>query len=167
MLDGIRTLDRRFQLAALDEQRTVVANKLRGLSREQSVAVVMPSGTTLLGLLRHLTLVEREWFQLIVAGRDVDIPYDEPEQAGGVDPWFVVADDDTPASILADYEEACDESRRIVDALDFADVSAGAHPYFGRCQVGWVVLHMIRETARHAGHADILREQTDGATGYM
>ena len=158
MLDGVRTADRGLQLAFLDEQRSIVAGKLRGLTGQQATQVAMPTGTTLLGLIRHLTSVEQEWFQQIVAGCDVDLPDDGDE-------WFTTADESVEA-VLEAYEAACGESRRIVDERSLDEVSAGAHPYFGRCEVGWVVLHMIRETARHAGHADILRELTDGATGY-
>ena len=159
MLDGTRVADRPTLLAFLDEQRSIVAGKVRGLSREQATQVAMPTGTTLLGLIRHLTLVEQEWFRQIVAGCEIDLPDD-------VDEWSTPVDESVEA-LLEAYATACDESRRIVDERAFDDVSVGAHPYFGRCEVGWVVLHVIRETARHAGHADILRELTDGATGYV
>jgi hypothetical protein len=164
MLEGTRELDRAALIASLDEQRVIAANKARGLTRDQSIAVVMPSGTTLLGVVRHLAWVEVEWFQQIVAGRDVALPADEHPD---VDASFVVAEGDTPESVLAFYDSVCAESRAIVDERNLDDVTAGAHPYFGRCTIGWVLHHMIRETARHAGHADILREQTDGSAGFI
>jgi hypothetical protein len=108
--------------------------------------------------------VEVEWFQQIIAGRDVALPADDDPD---VDASFAVADGDTTESILAFYDRVCADSRSIVEQRAFDDVSVGAHPYFGRCTIGWVVHHMIRETARHAGHADILRELTDGSTGFM
>jgi hypothetical protein len=164
MLDGTRVLDRAALIASLDEQRMIAANKLRGLTRADSVAVTMPSGTTLLGVVKHLAWVEVEWFQRIVAGREVDLPEDaEPD----VDASFVLADGDTPDSILVLYDAACAESRAIVEERRLDDVTVGAHPDFGRCTIGWILHHMIRETARHAGHADILRELTDGSTGFM
>ena len=164
MLDGTRELDRAALIASLDEQRTIVANKLRGLTRDQSIQVVMRSGTTLLGVVKHLAWVEVEWFQQIVAGRDVDLPEDDDQD---VDASFVVTEHDTPASVLAVYDAACAASRAIVEERALDDQTAGVHPYFGRCTIGWVLHHMIRETARHAGHADILREQTDGSTGFI
>ena len=140
MLEGVRTIDRAAQLAVLDQQRAVVANKLGGLTREQAEQVRMPSGTTLSGLVHHLTLCEIEWFQQIVAGAEVELPDDGDE-------WFV-AGTGSVEDLLDAYREACDQSRRIVERCDFADESIGAHPYFGRCEVGWVVLHMIRRTPR-------------------
>ena len=164
MAEGTRELDRAALLGSLDEQRAITANKLRGLTRADAVAVAMSSGTTLLGVLKHLAWVEVEWFQQIVAGREVELPEaDDPE----IDASFVVGDDDTPESVLEFYDAACTVSRSIVEEHELDDVSIGAHPYFGRCTVGWVVHHMNRETARHAGHADILRELTDGSTGFM
>lgn len=163
--DGpVHALDRAALVASLDEQRVIVSGKLRGLTRDQSVAVRMASGTTLLGLVNHLAWVEVEWFQVIVAGESVDLPCDEEP---GIDASFTVAESDTPESVLAFYEDACIASRRVIDSVALDDVSVGAHWYFGHCSVAWIVHHMIRETARHAGHADILRELTDGSTGFI
>jgi hypothetical protein len=164
MLDGTRLLDRAALIASLDEQRMIAANKVRGLTREQAVAVVMPSGTTLLGVVNHLAWVEVEWFQQIVAGLRVGLPEDDDP---AVDASFVVDENETPESVLAFYDAACAESRAIVDERGLDDETVGLHPYFGRCTIGWVLHHMIRETARNAGHTDILREQTDGAIGFM
>jgi len=163
--DGeVRFLDRDALVTSLDEQRMILAGKLRGLSREQAEAVAMPSGTTLLGLANHLAWVEIEWFQSVVAGRPIDLP---AEVEPGVDASFSVADDASTESVLAFYDDACAASRLVLDEFGLDDVTKGAHWYFGHCSVAWVLHHMIRETARHAGHADILRELTDGTTGFL
>jgi hypothetical protein len=118
----------------------------------------VPSLTTLAGLVKHLAAVEREWFQLRLAQR----PYGE---IGGVpqdDGWTVGAQE-TVEDLVAEYERACARSRQISSGLALED--SVPHPRLGRVSLRWIYLHMIEETARHAGHADV-REQTDGATGF-
>jgi hypothetical protein len=94
----------------------------------------------------------------VLAGRpteDLDLP-DE-------DGW-AVSDSDTGESLLTDYDRACAESRQVAAGLGLDDTAP--HPRLERVSLRWIYVHMIEETARHAGHADILREQTDGATGF-
>jgi hypothetical protein len=114
---------------------------------------------TLGGLVKHLVDVERYWFLEVLAGRD-DVTYawtdDDPDGDWRVEPGETVAD------LLARYAAACDESRTVLSATSM-DASAQRGPT--QVSVRWVVAHMIEETARHAGHADLLRELIDGVTG--
>ncbi|HEY2668942.1 MAG TPA: DinB family protein [Rugosimonospora sp.] len=145
--------------AFLDLYRGVVGRKLMGVSIEQARRRLVPSTTTLAGLVKHLAAVEREWFQLTLARRSYD-------EIGGVpqdDGWTVGAQE-TVADLVAEYERACTQSRQV--ASGFALEDSVPHPRLGRVSLRWIYVHMIEETARHAGHADVLREQTDGATGF-
>lgn len=143
----------------LDLYRSIVVRKLAGLPDADAHRRLVPSETTLATLVAHLTQVECSWFQRRLGQR-------EPESIAGWrgdSGWGV--DPDTPvAELVARYEAACAESRRVAAGLALDDTVP--HPRLGRVSLRWVYVHMIEETARHAGHADILREQTDGATGF-
>ncbi|BEP15489.1 DinB family protein [Acidothermaceae bacterium B102] len=153
--------DERATLAGyLDFQRATIAWKLAGLSDADAVRIVVPSSSmTLGGLVKHLIDVERYWFQQVLAGRD-DVTYtwtdDDPDGDWRVEPA------ETVAVLLARYAVACDESRAVLAATS---MEAFAHRGPTLVSVRWVVAHMIEETARHAGHADLLRELVDGVTG--
>jgi uncharacterized damage-inducible protein DinB len=147
--------------AFLDLYRSVMVRKVAGLSDEQLRRRHVPSDTTLAGLIRHLTAVERGWFQRRL-GRYPDEQLDA--NTGGHDASWEVGPDDTIERLLGDYEAACAESRLIAAAMELDD--AVPHPRLGQVSLRWVMIHMVEETARHAGHADILRELTDGATGF-
>ena len=136
--------------------RESVVKKTDGLDEEQLRRVLVETGTTLLGLVHHLTLAERLWFGYHVAGR-------ESEDPGDVD--MTVPEGHSVEQVLADYQaaiEASDAALRAVGDLEKPVAIPVAGTYH---TVRWVVAHMTSETARHAGHADILREQIDGTTG--
>jgi len=155
----MRDLDRAELVDTLDFYRGVVGGKLAGLNREQATAQVLPSGTTLLGIVQHLTLVEDEWFRHCFLG--------EPALEWDSDTSFRVPDTASLDDVLGAYARACDRSRAIVAAAASLDApTAAAHWYFGITSLRYVLWHMTKETARHAGHADVLRELTDGATGF-
>ncbi|MEV7118908.1 DinB family protein [Kitasatospora griseola] len=143
-------------LAFLRFARECVVKKTEGLTEEQLRRVLVGTGTNLLGLVQHLTASERYWFGYHVAGRteyeEVDFTMDVP---AGVD----------AEQVLAAYAEAVAASDAVIGAS--ADLSRPvAMPVREELlSVRWVLAHMTSETARHAGHADILREQIDGATG--
>jgi len=147
--------------AFLDFQRQTVEVKCSGLSREQLVQRHVPSKTTLLGMVKHLIDVERWWFQAVFAGEPVESAFWERE--GVFDSEFDMDDTDDPAQLLQMYRDECAISRRIVAAApsldEIAKLADKDH------SLRWIMVHMIEETARHAGHADILRELTDGSTG--
>ncbi len=144
---------------SLDFYRNVVIGKVAGLTREQATKVTLPSGPTLLGIVQHLTFVEDEWFGHVLLG-------------GAAPTWdsdtsFVVADELTVDDVLGAYTAACDRSRVALASVPTLDEpTREGHWYFGITTARFVVWHMVKETARHAGHLDILRELTDGATGY-
>ncbi|MFW5420073.1 DinB family protein [Nocardiopsis sp. CNT-189] len=146
--------------AFLDLQRQVLERKAEGLSDADARRALVPSATTPAGLLRHAARVELNWFQHILCGRppeDLGLDLSEPDST------FRLGGHDTVASLTAEYREACAESRRAADRFALDD--AVPHPELGRVTLRWILLHMVEETARHAGHADILREQIDGRTG--
>ncbi len=145
----------------LDFHRATIVMKLDGLSENDARTVLVPSGTNLLGMVKHLTFAEDYWFSQIFAGADIDLPRVLPGDAVPVDA--------TADVIVAGYNAACERSRAVVEAADLDDFGRGTvsnrRGPAGRFTLRWIVLHMIEETARHCGHADILREQIDGATG--
>ncbi|GIG91580.1 DinB family protein [Plantactinospora endophytica] len=142
--------------AFLDCQRRELTEKIAGVSDEDARRRLVPSLTTLGGLLKHLSVVERSWFQRRLAQRE---PAEIAGWVDGGDPSWTLGPDDTVESLLAEYSEACAESRRVAAelALDYSV----PHPRLGQVSLRWIYAHMIEETARHAGHADILREQLD------
>jgi len=137
----------------LDEHRAALGACLDGLTEEQARRSLVPSRTTLLGLVKHATFVERVWFDEAVTCRpraEIGIPATPDES-------FVLADDDTIASVLRAHREACEASRRATASLGPDDVVRGNRR--GPLPLRWVYLHVLRELAQHCGHADILREQ--------
>ncbi|MEV4465812.1 DinB family protein [Micromonospora echinofusca] len=156
-----RTGDERAVLESfLDFHRGVVLRKLRGLSDADAARRLVPSATTVAGLVRHLTLVERNWFPCLLAPGPGDVYLTTEEDALAS---FTLTDDDTVERLAAAYEQACARSREV--AARFGLDHVVPHPQLGEVSLRWILVHMIEETARHAGHADILRELTDGATG--
>jgi uncharacterized damage-inducible protein DinB len=143
----------------LDLYRDILKRKLASLSDQEIRQRHVPSRTTLGGLVKHLSVVEREWFQVVLAGRPED-----PPGALQPDGNWTLSSEDTAASLLARYEQACAASRRIASGFSLDDCVP--HPRLGQVSLRWIYVHMIEESARHVGHADILREQTDGATGF-
>lgn len=142
------------QLAAfVDEHRQMLAQCLDGLTEEEARRRLVPSKTTLLGLVKHATFVEQVWFDEAVTGRsraEIGIP-------DGPDASFDLSPDDTIESVLASYLRACEASRAAVAARSMDDVVTGNRR--GALPLRWIYLHMLRELAQHCGHADILREQ--------
>jgi uncharacterized damage-inducible protein DinB len=146
--------------AFLDFHRGVLVRKVTGVSEQDARLHRVPSRTTLAGLLKHMIGVERGWFQRVLAGRPAeDIG---PNVGGGQDSWEL-ADDETVESLVEEYRRTCEQSRQT--AARFALDHAVPQRRLGQVSLRWIYVHMIEETARHVGHADILREQTDGATG--
>ena len=144
----------------LEYHRRVLGGKLRGLSEEDARRRLVPTPTTMLGLVSHAAAVERNWFQHYLGGK----PREEitGNARGDALSWDVGADK-TIASVIAEFDSACAASRRI--AAGFALDQTVPHDQLGRVSLRWIYVHIIREQARHAGHADIIREQIDGATG--
>ena len=137
----------------LDEHREALRASLDGLTEEQARRSLVPSRTTLLGLVRHATFVEKVWFDEAISGRtraEIGIPATPDES-------FVLDDEDTIATVLEAHREACESARRATAPLGLDDLVLGNRR--GPLPLRWVYLHMLRELAQHCGHADILREQ--------
>ena len=137
----------------LDEHRTALTSCLDGLTEEQARRSLVPSRTTLLGLVKHVTFVEMVWFDEAITCRsraEIGIPATPDES-------FILGDDDTVAAIQRAHGEACESSRRATAALGLDDIVRGNRR--GPLPLRWVYLHVLRELAQHCGHADILREQ--------
>jgi Protein of unknown function (DUF664) len=139
--------------AFLDEHRSQLNRCLDGLTEEQARQSLVPSLTTLLGLVKHAAFLEKVWFDEAVTGRsraEIGIP-----EASGES--FILHDDDTIASVRRAHREACESSRRATSSLGLDDKVYGYRR--GPLPLRWVCLHVLRELAQHCGHADILREQ--------
>jgi Protein of unknown function (DUF664) len=137
----------------LDEHRSKLNRCLDGLTEEQARQSLVPSRTTLLGLVKHATFVEKVWFDEAVSCRsraEIGLPATPDES-------FILDDDDTIATIQLAHREACESSRRATSPLDLEDLVYGNRR--GPLPLRWVYLHVLRELAQHCGHADILREQ--------
>jgi len=145
--------------AFLDLYRDVVVRKVAGLSSDSAGRRLVASSTTLAGIVKHLTSVEREWFASVLSQK----PASEVGVRVADDGWHVDPSDDLDA-LIADYHHACAQSRQVAARFQLDDTVPQAR--LGRVSLRWIYVHMIEETARHAGHADILRELTDGATGF-
>ncbi|MFI5266198.1 MAG: DinB family protein [Chloroflexota bacterium] len=139
----------------LDYLRDSVAAKTAGVSDEQARKPMVPSGTSLLGLVKHLRGVELGWFAWSFAGED------GLSTAGGD-----LAPGDTVESVVAAYREAAAHCNQLIVSASLDQRAArsrreGEEP----ATLRWILVHIVEETARHAGHADILREQIDGSVG--
>jgi hypothetical protein len=143
----------------LDWYRAVVEHKVEGLDLDDATRVMTPTGLAPLGIVAHLAAVEVAWFEETFAGQPVDPMWDDHGN-------FRIVDGDTVESVLAEYRDACGRSRRVVAvAPSLDDLSAETGGVWGHVSLRWILVHMIEETARHAGHLDIMREMIDGRTG--
>jgi hypothetical protein len=139
--------------AFLEEHRAALIDSLDGLTEEQARRSLVPSLTTLLGLVKHVTFVEKVWFDEAVTGRsraEIGIPASPDES-------FVLAAGDTIETVRQAYLSTCEASRRATAPLGLDDLLPGNRR--GPVPLRWVYLHVLRELAQHCGHADILREQ--------
>jgi uncharacterized damage-inducible protein DinB len=155
--------DREALEAWLDFHRDTLLQKCAGLTADQlKERAVPPSRLSLLGLVRHMTEVERWWFRIHAANTDLAFPYD-PDRTG--QDFEAIEDADAAANIEA-FTSEIEFARAALAPRQLDDVvpSHGDHPERTR-DIRWIYLHMIEEYARHNGHADLIRERIDGATG--
>lgn len=146
----------------LDEMRHVLVRKVGGLSEQDARRTSTVSSLSLLAIVKHSAVWERRWFQVVFAGRPD--PDGWPAVRGEPDGTFALGDDDTVDSVLADYQAQIAESRDILATNDL-DARCALSDLVDE-NLRWVAMHMIQETARHAGHADLVRESIDGATAF-
>ena len=152
----------------LDFLRATMVIKAGGLSADQLTSRPLPTTTmTLGGLVKHLALVEDSWVQSRLLGREdiepwASAPFDDDPDWD----WHSAATE-SPDDLLALYLAVCERSRVAVGEVGNLDaLSVGTDRATGeRFSLRWIVVHLIEETARHAGHADLLREAIDGLTG--
>ncbi|GAA4467884.1 DinB family protein [Phytohabitans houttuyneae] len=159
--------DERTQLVGwLDLQRAIVHYKCEGLPDGDARRVVLPTSPlmTVAGLVSHLRWTEHNWFEVIFLGgpaADNPLYWREPEDAD-----MRVEDGVSLARLLEEYDRQCRRSNEIVAAHGLDET--GRHPELRSAQatLRWMVIHMVEETARHAGHLDTIRETLDGRKGY-
>lgn len=155
-IDHLKGDEPTLLLGFLDFYREVMVNKVAGLSEEQARWKPAETANSLLNLIVHLTGVERNWFQGVVAGRVV--VRDRDAELRELPPNVTID------SAVAAYREEWPAGNEVVRSFSLDDLVKGGSQ---DRSVRWVVLHLIEETARHAGHADITRELIDGKTGFI
>jgi hypothetical protein len=172
-----RAAEREMLEGWLEYHRATLQLKCEGLGAAQLAArAVPPSTLSLLGLVRHLTEVERAWFQRRLAGEDAPPLYYSDDDPDGDFDHVEGADDATVEEAWAAWRSECERSRAILtgfpsldevgdDAPEEYESAVPGAPGTGSPSVRWVLVHLIEEYARHNGHADLLRQRIDGATG--
>ena len=139
--------------------RITAVNKLAGLDRELAAAAPFPESPvfSMLGVIRHLTSVERYWLSIVGGGMDVPNRWASPDR----DIDFRLSEQDTPESVVAEYQQQWALSRQALAGKAAGDPAAGDADK----TVRWLLAHLVQETARHVGHLDVLREFADGEKG--
>ncbi len=146
--------ERQLLESALDRNRAELINAVRGLSEEQARRRLVTSATTPIGLIKHAATAQRIWYQHVLAGLP-ESECDGPTTAG--DPSFVVPDHETVADVIAEFERTSARAREIAAGIDLDETRT--HPRLGEVSLRFIYLFGLEDLARHAGHADILREQ--------
>ena len=146
----------------LDWQREALIKKVDGISDVQARMRPTASALSLLSIVKHSATWERRWFQVIVAGRSCPGEWPEVEDADD-EATFRLDETDSIETVVAEYREQIAAANQVLSTSDLEGPCAFA-PMSDR-SVRWVAMHLIEETARHAGHADIIRETLDGVTG--
>jgi uncharacterized damage-inducible protein DinB len=149
-------------LGYLDYFRSVVLDKLAGLSEADLRSSRLPSGWTPLELLKHLTYVERRWLVWGFLGQDVADPWGDSRN----DRWWVGADE-TLAGLTNGLTDQAAVTRSVVEAHDLSEVGEPGERWDGAppATLERILLHLVQEYARHTGHLDIVRELIDGQVG--
>jgi hypothetical protein len=146
----------------LDRQREALIRKTGGLDDATARKAPTASALSLLGIVKHCALWERRWFQVIAAGRRFPGEWPEGNYTGMAED-FVVDENDTVEQWVAYCREQIEQSRAVAASMDLDTRCPRADLI--KCNVRYVLFSMIEETARHAGHADIIRETLDGSVG--
>ncbi len=157
--------DERTQLVGwLDLQRAIIIWKCEGLSEVDAHRPLLRTSPlmTMAGVVSHLRWVEHSWFEVLFLGR----PAEGPELDGGLEDADMMVEGIPLGQLVEEYERQCAISNEIIAAHSLDDV--GRHPDYpsARASLRWMLIHMVEETARHAGHLDTIRELLDGTTGY-
>ncbi|HEY2578919.1 MAG TPA: DinB family protein [Streptosporangiaceae bacterium] len=149
----------------LDYQRNSVLSIVGGLDEKAWHTPAVPSGWTVAGLVEHLGYAERHWFQQVVTGSEIDLPWDEGRPA--YDPHAALTCGRPSADVLAYYRQQCERSNEVLARTPLLAPPLGRHGGPDEDQppnLRWIALHVIEETAAHSGHLEIARELLDGQT---
>jgi uncharacterized damage-inducible protein DinB len=157
-------------LGFLDYQRATLAWKCSGLDAAGLRATTAASTMTLGGILKHMALVEHGWFSRTLHGREYAPPWDTVDWKADRDWEWRTAGGDSPDELYALWDRTVEQSRAdVAQVLDSGDglgqLAQRTWPDGRSPSLRWILCHMIEEYARHNGHADLLRESVDGATG--
>ena len=163
------TDEKTLLLAYITQQREGIRNAAFGLTDEQARMTTPTSTLTVGGLVKHVAMTEQHWIDMVLQ-RDRETT---EEKMARYEYGFTLLPDETLALVLADYADVAAETEAVIGAIEDLNqpvpVPKGV-PWFPQdvdaWSVRWVLLHIIEETARHAGHADLVRESIDGATMY-
>ncbi len=156
---GGRAEERALLSGFLDWNRAVIEHKVEGLSWADASRVMTPTGLSPLGVVAHLASAEVGWFAETFAGEPVEPTWEDHGS-------FRLRTTDSVESVVAEYRDVCARSRAIAAAAPSLDeLSIVVDDVWGNVSLRWIHVHMIEETARHAGHLDLMREQIDGRTG--
>ena len=154
----------------VDFYRATIRRQCAGLTAEQLRTPHPPSTMTLAGMLKHLAYVEDEWFSVRLRGSRPAPPWDTVDWSADRDWDWNSALADSPDQLVALFDDAVAASERILDEVVGAGLDqevarpSGHAGHGGRITLRWILVHMVEEYSRHAGHADLLREALDGAT---
>ena len=150
----------------LDQQRNAVMAIIEGLDESQLHTPLLPSGWTPIGLVRHLAGAEAMWFQWVVLGARPQVTWEDGIADPPYDPEAPFSTGHSSAAVVEQYRRQCEISNEVLQSRDLDAELVGEHgldwPEEPITDLRWVALHMIEETARHAGHLDIARELLDG-----
>jgi len=151
-------------IAFLRGQRESVLAIVQGLDEADWHRSVLPTGWTPAGMIEHLGGAEWHWFQGVTAGREPELSGDLDEDQPPYDPMTIVfSTDESSRDVLDFYRNQCAQSDAVLAVTSLSAAPRGRHGRNEPPDVRWIVLHMIEETARHAGHLDAARELLDGA----
>jgi Protein of unknown function (DUF664) len=158
------TDERTTLIAFLDYLRVVLARKVEGVTDEQArLAACPPSDLTLLGILRHMTDVERSWFRRSLVAEDAPpLYYGEAHPDGDEDGDFHPPPNVSVADALERFWAEIEVANRNIAARSLDDIERRERSTYS---LRWILIHMVEEYARHCGHADLLRQAIDGVTG--
>ena len=150
----------------LDYFRAVMIDKASGLADEQLHSRLEPSTLTLGGMIHHLAVVEHWWFHECFAGADPAEPWASAPWHEDAD-WELNSAHEVPTDeLFRRYTDAIERSRQVLAGVESLEAASARTNSDGETwSMRWILVHMIEETARHAGHADLIRESIDGATG--
>jgi uncharacterized damage-inducible protein DinB len=143
----------------LDWYRVVVVRKVEGLPRDLALRPMEPGILSALGIVKHLGWVERNWSRKVILGESYPVPWNDEDP----DADLRIEDDETVESVIAFYRSEWEAADAIWSTRSLDDT--GESRSQGTVSVRWILLHMIEETARHAGHLDLIAESLDGRTG--